>query len=139
MKKTNKYMNKGARTYLKSAVKAASHPVRSKILKTLKAGSMSTPDLEEAVGENRYNLYHHLDVLIESDLIQEIRSGKKSKYYQLNTPKKPNVAVFIFTEEDFIKDFSTWNKMLDGLEKIEGGKIPIRGKITQAEIHLSYR
>ncbi|SVA90151.1 uncharacterized protein METZ01_LOCUS143005 [marine metagenome] len=132
-------MNKGARTYLKSAVKAASHPVRSKILKTLKAGSMSTPDLEEAVGENRYNLYHHLDVLIESDLIHEIRSGKKSKYYQLNTPKKPNVAVFIFTEEDFIKDFTTWNKMLDGLEKIEGGKIPIRGKITQAEIHLSYR
>jgi len=95
--------------------------------------------LEEAVGENRYNLYHHLDVLIESDLINEIRSGKKSKYYQLNTPKKPNVAVFIFTEEDFIKDFTTWNKMLDGLEKIEGGKIPIRGKITQAEIHLSYR
>ena len=132
-------MNKGARTYLKSAVKAASHPVRSKILKTLKAGSMSTPDLEEAVGENRYNLYHHLDVLIESDLIHEIRSGKKSKYYQLNTPKKPNVAVFIFTEEDFIKDISTCNKMLDGLEKIEGGKIPIRGKITQAEIHLSYR
>jgi DNA-binding transcriptional ArsR family regulator len=132
-------MNKGARTYLKSAVKAASHPVRSKILKTLKAGSMSTPDLEEAVGENRYNLYHHLDVLIESDLIHEIDSGKKSKYYQLNTPKKPNVAVFIFTEEDFIKDFSTWNKMLDGLEKIEGGKIPIRGKIIQAEIHLSYR
>ncbi len=100
---------------------------------------MSTPDLEEAVGENRYNLYHHLDVLIESDLIHEIDSGKKSKYYQLNTPKKPNVAVFIFTEEDFIKDFTTWNKMLDGLEKIEGGKIPIRGKITQAEIHLSYR
>jgi DNA-binding transcriptional ArsR family regulator len=132
-------MNKGARTYLKSAVKAASHPVRSKILKKLKAGSMSTPDLEEAVGENRYNLYHHLDVLIESDLIHKIRSGKKSKYYQLNTPKKPNVAVFIFTKEDFIKDFTTWNKMLDGLEKIEGGKIPIRGKITQAEIHLSYR
>ncbi len=139
MKKINKYTNKGARTYLKSAVKAASHPVRSKILKTLKLGAMSTPDLEEAVGENRYNLYHHLDVLIQSDLIHEIDSEKKSKYYQLNMPKKPNVAVFIFTEEDFIKDFTTWNKMLDGLEKIEGGKIQIRGKITQAEIHLTYK
>jgi DNA-binding transcriptional ArsR family regulator len=139
MKKINKYINKGARTYLKSAVKAASHPVRSKILKTLKAGAMSTPDLEEAVGENRYNLYHHLDVLIGSDLIHEIDSGKKSKYYQLNMPKKPNVAVFIFTDEDFKKDFSTWNKMLDGLEKIEGERIPIRGKIIQAEIHLSYK
>ena len=139
MKKINKYINKGARTYLKSAVKAATHPVRMKILKTLKAGSMSTPDLEEAVGVNRYNLYHHLDVLIESDLINEIASEKKSKYYQLNTPKKPNVAIFMFTEEDFMKDFSTWNKMLDGLEKIEGGKIPIRGKITQAEIHLTYK
>ena len=32
-----------------------------------------------------------------------------------------------------------YNNMLDGLEKIEGGKIPIRGKITQAEIHLTYR
>jgi hypothetical protein len=29
--------------------------------------------------------------------------------------------------------------MLDGLEKIEGVKIPIRGKITQAEIHLTYK
>ena len=139
MKKINKYINKGARTYLKSAVKAATPPVRMKILKTLKAGSMSTPDLEEAVGENRYNLYHHLDVLIQSDLIHEIDSEKKSKYYQLNMPKKPNVAVFIFTEEDFIRDFTTWNKMLDGLEKIEGGKIQIRGKITQAEIHLTYK
>ena len=86
-------MNKGARTYLKSAVKAASHPVRSKILKTLKAGSMSTPELEDAIGENRYNLYHHLDVLVNSNLVYEIDHGKKSKYYKLNTPKKPNAAL----------------------------------------------
>ena len=139
MKKTSKYMNKGARTYLKSAAKAASHPVRMKILKTLKLGRMSTIDLEEAVGENRYNLYHHLDVLINSNLIREIDSGKKSRHFQLNVPKNPNVAIFIFTEEDFKKDFSTWNKMLDGLEKIEGERIPIRGKIIQAEIQLTYR
>ena len=43
------------------------------------------------------------------------------------------------TEDDFMKDFSTWNMMLDGLEKIEGDKIPIRGKIIQAEICLTYR
>ena len=68
-----------------------------------------------------------------------IDHGKKSKYYKLNTPKKPNAAVFIFTEEDIMKDLSTWNNMLDGLEKIEGERIPIRGKIIQAEIHLTYR
>ena len=71
--------------------------------------------------------------------VSGLNSYKIVKKMSTNMPKKPNVAVFIFTEEDFIKDFSTWNNMLDGLEKIEGGKIPIRGKITQAEIPLSYR
>ena len=139
MKKSKSYVNKGARTYLKSAVKAASHPIRNKILKILKVGPMSTPSLEEETGENRYNLYHHLDVLVQSGLVKESNDQKKIKYYTLNIPKNPNTAVFIFNEDDFMKDFSTWNRMLDGLEKIDGGKIPIRGKIIQAEIYLTYR
>ena len=137
MKKNKPNVNKGARIYLKSAIKAASHPIRNKILKILKAGPKSTPSLEEETGENRYNLYHHLDVLVNSGLVKE--SNDPKKIYSFNTPKNPNTAVFIFNEDDFMKDFSTWNKMLDGLEKIEGGKIPIRGKIIQAEICLTYK
>ena len=138
MKKDNKFMNKGARTYLKSAVKAASHPVRNKILKALKGGAMSTPDLQESLNESRYNLYHHLDVLINSNLIAEKDRSSKTKYYELTTPKKPNAAVFIFTEDDFKKDYRTWNILLDVLERLEGEKIPIRGKIVQAEVHLIF-
>mgnify|MGYP001369958820 CR=1 FL=1 len=137
MKKNKPNVNKGARIYLKSAIKAASHPIRNKILKILKAGPKSTPSLEEETGENRYNLYHHLDVLVNSGLVKE--SNDPKKIYSFNTPKNPNTAVFIFNEDDFMKDFSTWDKMLDGLEKIEGGKVPIRGKIIQAEICLTYR
>ena len=99
MKNSNK-LNKGARTYLKSTVKAASHPVRNKILKVLKGGAMSTPDLEEALNESRYNLYHHLDVLVNSNLITEKKHNSKAKHYELTTENKPGASVFIFTEDE---------------------------------------
>ena len=78
MKNNKPKINKGARTYLKSAIKAASHPIRNKILKILKAGPQSTPSLEKETGENRYNLYHHLDVLVNSDLVKESNDSKKN-------------------------------------------------------------
>jgi len=137
MKNSNK-LNKGARTYLKNTVKAASHPVRNKILKALKGGAMSTPDLEEALNESRYNLYHHLDVLVNSNLIIEKKHSSKAKHYELTTEDKPGASVFIFTEDDFKKDYPTWNSLLNVLEILEGEKIPIRGKIVQAEIHLIF-
>jgi len=137
MKNSNK-LNKGARIYLKSTVKAASHPVRNKILKVLKGRAMSTPDLEEALNESRYNLYHHLDVLVNSNLITEKKHSSKAKHYELKTEDKPGASVFIFTEDDFKKDYPTWNSLLNVLEILQGEKIPIRGKIVQAEIHLIF-
>jgi DNA-binding transcriptional ArsR family regulator len=137
MKNSNK-LNKGARTYLKSTVKAASHPIRNKILKVLKGGAMSTPDLQDALDESRYNLYHHLDILVNSNLIVEIEHTSKAKYYELAELDKPNASVYIFTEDDFKKDYPTWNNLLNVLEILEGKKIPIRGKIVQAEIHLIF-
>ena len=137
MKNSNK-LNKGARTYLKSTVKAASHPIRNKILKVLKGGAMSTPALQEALNESRYNLYHHLDILVNSNLIEEKEHTSKAKYYELTELDKPNASVYIFTEDDFKKDYPTWNNLLNVLEILEGKKIPIRGKIVQAEIHLIF-
>ena len=137
MKNSNK-LNKGARTYLKSTVKAASHPIRNKILKVLKGGAMSTPALQEALNESRYNLYHHLDILVNSNLIVEKEHASKAKYYELTELDKPNASVYIFTEDDFKKDYPTWNNLLNVLEILEGKQIPIRGKIVQAEIHLIF-
>jgi hypothetical protein len=45
-KPDDQMLNRGARTYLAHAVKAATHPVRREILKSLKKGPQSTVDLE---------------------------------------------------------------------------------------------
>ena len=137
MNKKDKY-NRGARTYLEGAVKAASHPIRNQILRNLKKGPLSTIDLEEMVGENRYNLYHHLDVLIQSNLICEDAPTGKMKRYRMNVPKKPEVGVLLFNQDDIKNNLSSWYKMLSILEEIEGEKIPIKSKIKEIEIHLKY-
>ena len=137
MKKKDNY-NRGARTYLESAVKAASHPIRNQILRNLKKGPLSTIDLEEMVGENRYNLYHHLDVLIQSNLICEDAPTGKMKRYRMNVPKKPEVGVLLFNQDDIKNNLSSWYKMLSILEENEGEKIPIKSKIKEIEIHLKY-
>ena len=137
MKKKDNY-NRGARTYLEGAVKAASHPIRNQILRNLKKGPLSTIDLEEMVGENRYNLYHHLDVLIQSNLICEDAPTGKMKRYRMNVPKKPEVGVLLFNQDDIKNNLSSWYTILDILEKIEGEKIPIKNKIKEIEVHLKY-
>ena len=94
--------NRGARTYIEKAVKAASHPLRDQILRSLKNGPLSTIDLEEQLGESRYNLYHHLDVLtavlclllaLQQDVVNSLRKSwglyqllvYKSLYHYLGT------------------------------------------------------
>lgn len=58
------------RSYIRSATKAATHPVRSSILKSLKDSPKSTVELEEVTGEARYNLYHHLNSLEDVGLVE---------------------------------------------------------------------
>ena len=129
-------VNKGARTYLESAVKAASHPVRRDILKQLKKKPLSSVDLEEITGESRYNLYHHISVLEKSNLIIEEKSVGKKKYYNINTPKQPDSAVFHFEESDIKKSRSKINKMIELVESIEGEKLPFIDKISKIDIHF---
>ena len=95
-------LNRGARTYLAHAVKAATHPVRRDILKSLKKGPQSTVDLEEELNESRYNLYHHLDVLSSAGLVKESvsKSGGKVRHFSLKEPKRPEMAVLLFDEKD---------------------------------------
>jgi len=130
--------NRGARTYIEGAVKAASHPVRDQILRSLKNGPLSAVDLEEILEQSRYNLYHHLDVLTQSDLVNELDTSGKTKLYKINVPSKPEVAVFLFNEDDLKKNIGIWNKLLQGLEIIEGEKIPHKEKIKEVQVHLKY-
>ena len=137
MKKKDKF-NRGARTYLEGAVKAASHPIRNQILRSLKEGPMSTIDLEGLIGENRYNLYHHLQVLVKTNLIHEDDSVGKTKLYKINIQKKPDIAVLLFDQNDINNNLQSWYKILNILESIEGQKIPIKKKIRGIEIHIKY-
>ena len=132
--------NRGARTYLAHALKAASHPVRREILKTLKEGPLSSVDLEGKLGESRYNLYHHLDVLSEANLIKGSASkdDSKAKQYQLKEPKRPDLALFLFEEEELASNPQLRENMFDLLEVIGGKEIPHRDKIVSAEVHLRY-
>ena len=133
-------LNRGARTYLAHAVKAATHPVRREILKSLKKGPQSTVDLEGELKESRYNLYHHLDVLSSAGLVKEStsKSGGKSRHFALKEPKRPELAVLRFDEAELSSDPKGRERLLNAIEKLEGKAIPHRDKVVSAEIQLRY-
>ena len=133
--------NRGARTYLEHAVKAASHPVRREILKCLKKKPLTSVELEEETGESRYNLYHHLSVLSDACLISESQKkdgSGKAKTFELLEPARPQVGVLLFDEGDLDGNEPAREKLLDAMELLEEDKIPYRDKISAIEIHLKY-
>lgn len=132
--------NRGARTYLEHAVKAASHPVRREILKTLKKKPGTTIDLQEETGESRYNLYHHLSVLADAGLITESKkkSEGKTKTYKLLEPKRPQMGVLLFDPNDLKEAPGAAEQLLDAMELLEGEALPYRDKVSSIEIHLNY-
>jgi DNA-binding transcriptional ArsR family regulator len=125
---------------LAHAVKAATHPVRREILKSLKKGPQSTVDLEGELKESRYNLYHHLDVLSSAGLVKESmsKSGGKSRHFALKEPKRPELAVLLFDEAELSSDPKGRERLLNAIEKLEGKAIPHRDKVVSAEIQLRY-
>ena len=139
-KPDDQMLNRGARTYLAHAVKAATHPVRREILKSLKKGPQSTVDLEGELKESRYNLYHHLGVLSSAGLVKESssKSGGKIRHFALKEPKRPELAVLLFDEAELKQDPKGRERLLNAIEKLEGKPIPHREKVISAEIQLRY-
>ena len=139
-KPDDQMLNRGARTYLAHAVKAATHPVRREILKSLKKGPQSTVELEGELNESRYNLYHHLDVLSSAGLVKESSSkgGGKTRHFALREPKRPELAVLLFDEAELKQDPKGREHLLDALEELEGKPIPHQDKVVSAEIQLRY-
>jgi len=136
----NKKLNKGARIYVDTALSAATHPVRKKILKLIKKESMSTLDIEKNTNENRYNLYHHLSMLEESGLIEidQEKSKSRLKFYKMNYPEKPILAAFNFDNSDIKEKNDLCNKLYETIEKIEDYDLPNTKKICKIEIYLTY-
>ena len=140
MTKKNDNLNKGARIYVESALSAASHPIRRKILKLLKKDPQSTLDLEKETNENRYNLYHHLDVLEKSGLIRidKKKSEGKLKFYKMNYVKKPDMAAFSFDEDEINDKSELCQKLYNVIEELEDYDLPDTKKISKIEVYLKY-
>ena len=134
------YSPKLKRSYIQTATKAATHPVRSSILKSLKESSKSTIELENVTGEARYNLYHHLDFLENAGLIgwKFKDNDKKAKIYSLGKPERPEAAVVVFDEADIKSKPKEFVAMIDSVSSMEGTKIPHKKRIEKVEICLYY-
>lgn len=129
---------KRERSYIRSATKAATHPIRAQILKGLKEREMSTPDLEALTGEARYNLYHHLNALEQVGLVGWTMRDNKTKLYHAEAPQNPEAAVIIISEEDIRIKRELFAALLDVLSAIEDKPVPHPEKIRNAEICLYY-
>jgi len=126
------------RSYIQTTTKAATHPVRSSILRSLKDSPKSTVELEEITKEARYNLYHHLNQLENAGLIDWTLKDNKTKIYSLRKPERPQVAVLIFEKEDIRKKQTEFGKLVDALATMEGQEIPHKDEIVKAEICLYF-
>ena len=134
MRKRKKRTSSGSgRSYAAEAVKAASHPTRQVILKSLQKNDCSTTELEEATGENRYNLYHHLAVLQNAGLIEFRYRDNKAKEYFLKKPARPD-TVFVQLERRDPEDA----KKLDRILSAVADEIPHLPKVSRARLMLTY-
>ena len=91
-------MVKKERDYMSLTSKAVAHPMRQKILLNLKESAKTTVKLEEELGEDRYNLYHHLEILVDADLIEKKvivnkgkgkANGKRKQFHLKEMPTCP--------------------------------------------------
>jgi len=136
--KKTEITNKGARTYISHATKAAAHPVRSTILKSLQESEKATAELESLTNESRYNLYYHLNELEKADLIEWKMRDNKTKIYRLKSAERPKVAVVLLDSDDIKSKPEEFNAVIDAISAMEGQDIPARKDIVKAEICLYY-
>ena len=126
------------RSYIAESAKAALHPLRDQILRLLKEHDRSTVELETLTGENRYNLYHHLDVLLKNGLVQELDSQGRARVFAITKPKKPDAAVMLLSKEDRARDPEAWGELLNKLEEVEGEPIPHKRSVKKIQVQISY-
>ena len=125
------------RTLVSSAMRATSHPPREVILRELKEGPRSTMELEDATGESRYNLYHHLSVLEDAQLVRSAVSSGRTKVFELLTPKRPDVAFLVLDGGDR-EEARVLAKVLGVLQAESSEEIPRADEIRRAKMVFYY-
>jgi hypothetical protein len=137
-KKTDKPTIKSSRSYISNTTKAATHPVRSQILKALKEGDRSTVELEAVTGEARYNLYHHLNALEEAGFIGWAMKDNKTKLFHLKARRKPREEVIVLNTTDIQEKPREFRDLVQALANMQGDPIEDFSSITNAEIYVHF-
>ena len=93
-------------------IKAASHPTRQTILKSLQENdALTTIELQELTGEDRYNLYHHLAKLQDAGLVDFELEDSRAKRYFLSSDED-RVERFVYLERSDTKARRTISDLL---------------------------
>ena len=93
-------------------IKAASHPTRQTILKSLQGNdALTTIELQELTGEDRYNLYHHLAKLQDAGLVDYELEDSRAKRYFLSS-NEDAAERFIYLERSDSKARRTISDLL---------------------------
>ena len=126
-----------SREVLGKTLKAASHPIRNLILKQLKLAPSDVKALEEVTGRSRYDLYHHLAVLDEENLIEQRCRDGKTKEFSLAKPSNPHSIAMLFDHEDLEDNPKALDKLIEAAEALEGSEIPHKERISGVQMILS--
>ena len=135
------YTSKTERSYINPITKALSHPVRSVIIEALKEAPRSTVDLETLTGENRYNLYHHLNALEQVGLVGWKMLDNKTKLYNLKELKNPRVSALNISGTEIKIKPGAFKKLVAACEELNGRKIPfpeIPEQVKNVEIYIHF-
>jgi len=125
------------RAYPDETLRAATHPTRQTILKTLQESDRSTTDLEQLTGENRYNLYHHLAILEQTGLVGHRLKDSRSKEFFLRKPSRRQSAVYQVSRKERPSS-SRWEAFFEALTALTGEEIPRSRHVSGATVVLTY-
>jgi DNA-binding transcriptional ArsR family regulator len=128
---------KARRAYADEAVTAAAHPTRQTILKSLEGSNLTTVELEKRTGENRYNLYHHLDTLKEAGLVDfRMRDGRLKEFFLTEESDSANTFLQINVEE--LGGHEAFVQLLNALERLTGKEISNPDQIDSLQVMISF-
>ncbi|HLC06398.1 MAG TPA: winged helix-turn-helix domain-containing protein [Anaerolineales bacterium] len=134
---TRQDRDRRGRLHTSEIIRAAAHPTRQLILKGLRERELSTIDLERQTGENRYNLYHHLGVLVEAGLVEAQLEDGRAKKYRLTRPESAREAFFQF-ERGEKADPGALARLLEALAEAQGEPIADPQDVQSVTIMLRY-
>ena len=120
-------------------IKAASHPTRQTILKSLQENdALTTIELQKLTGEDRYNLYHHLAKLQEAGLVDYALEDSRAMKYFLNSDED-TVERFFYLEPSDSKSRRAISELLMVLADSSESTLPSTEDVESVSVIFRLR